>query len=335
MYRVILVLLVFFIGSSPSFSADYKKVALVSVSSKYNVQKVDKIKESLTECHYQVSTKYLNQFVSDFGYVGSDRSRAKHLIDALLDDDIDVVWFVLGGGGAMNLLPYLEQAHSQLVKAKPKIIVGFSDVTAIHNYLNEKLGWNSLHGVVAMLNANVLDTQVDPSGDSKPRINDMEPIPNIDRIHTDGIYYDQILPMNQAAEMTPVEGVLVGGNHTLVAATIGTRFSPDFNGKVLFLEDVGVSYRQLDRSLQQLLFLNDFNVSGIVFGQYYPLEADDANRLIYKTVIAEFAKKFNKPVYYYPAIGHGRENHPLILGSGVSLQCDDGNEYCALEQKIN
>ena len=158
----------------------------------------------------------------------------------------------------MNLLPYLEQAHSQLVKAKPKIIVGFSDVTAIHNYLNEKLGWNSVHGVVAMLNVDVLDTLVDPSGDSKPRINDMEPILNIGRIHNDGIYYDQILPMNQAAEMTPVEGVLIGGNHTLVAATIGTRFSPDFNGKVLFLEDVGVSYRQLDRSLQQLLFLNDF-----------------------------------------------------------------------------
>ena len=98
MYRVILVLLVFFIGSSPSFSADYKSSFSLSVS-KYNVQKLDKIIESLTECHYQVSTKYLNQFVSDFGYVASDKSRAKYLIDALLDDDIDVVWFVLGGGG--------------------------------------------------------------------------------------------------------------------------------------------------------------------------------------------------------------------------------------------
>ncbi|WP_341660558.1 LD-carboxypeptidase [Vibrio sp.] len=335
MYRVILVLLVFFISSSPSFSADYKKVALVSVSSKYNVQKVDKIKESLTECHYQVSTKYLNQFVSDFGYVASDKSRAKHLIDALLDDDIDVVWFVKGGGGAMNLLPYLEQAHSQLVKAKPKIIVGFSDVTAIHNYLNEKLGWNSVHGVVASFNTNVFDTQQVTSDEPKLRINDLEPLPNIGRIVRDGIDYDQLLPMNQAAEMTPVEGVLIGGNHTLVAATIGTRFSPDFNGKILFLEDVGVSYRQLDRSLQQLLFLNDFNVSGIVFGQYFPLEADDADRLIFKTVIAEFAKKFNKPVYYYPAIGHGRENHPLILGAKASLVCEDNNEYCTLKQKIN
>ncbi|WP_185759841.1 LD-carboxypeptidase [Vibrio pectenicida] len=335
MYRLTLILLFFFIGSSPSFSASYKEVALVSVSSKYNVKKIDKIRESLMECDYKVSTKYLNQFVSDFGYVGSDKSRAKNLIDALLDDDIDVVWFVLGGGGAMNLLPYLEQAHSQLAKAKPKIIVGFSDVTAIHNYLNEKLGWDSVHGVVATLNANVLDAQENAAGDSKPRINDLEPLPKIDRIFSDGIYYDHILPMNQAAEMTPVKGVLIGGNHTLVAATIGTRFSPDFNGKVLFLEDVGVSYRQLDRSLQQLLFLNDFNVSAIVFGQYYPLEADDADRLIFKTVITEFAKKFKKPVYFYPASGHGRENHPLILGAGVSLLCKEGNEYCSLEQKVN
>ncbi|AEE26866.1 Muramoyl-tetrapeptide carboxypeptidase (MccF/LdcA family) [Francisella hispaniensis] len=76
--------------------------------------------------------KYLDIYPSDFGYSNLDSIRAKILLDALLDDNIDIIWFLRGGGGAFNLLHYLCNHINELKKAKPRILVEFSDVTAIH-----------------------------------------------------------------------------------------------------------------------------------------------------------------------------------------------------------
>ncbi|MGR5369168.1 LD-carboxypeptidase, partial [Photobacterium damselae] len=76
-----------------------------------------------------------------------------------------------------------------------------------------------------------------------------EPLPNISELLKNGVEYDYDLPLNDLAKTTKVNGTLVGGNHTVVAATFGTKYSNDFKNKVLLLEDVGVSFRQLDRLL--------------------------------------------------------------------------------------
>ncbi|WP_305845493.1 hypothetical protein [Photobacterium leiognathi] len=139
-------------------------------------------------------------------------------------------------------------------------------------------------------------------------------------------------PLNDIAN-EGVTGELRGGNLTLVAASFATRFEPKFTDKVLLLEDVGISFRQLDRSLQQILFM-EMDVNAIVFGQFYPLDSTDEQRLIYKEVINRFADNFRKPVYYYPFIGHGRLNNPVILGEKVTIICDDEKSgYCNLSQK--
>ncbi|WP_206196916.1 hypothetical protein [Zooshikella ganghwensis] len=97
------------------------------------------------------------------------------------------------------------------------------------------------------------------------------------------------------------------------------------------IEDVGVSFRQLDRTLHQLLYKKEFDIKGIIFGQFYPLDPRDEQRLIYKSVIKRFAEQVNKPVYYYPFIGHGRKNKPVLLGN-VTIKCDNKSAYCTLSQ---
>ncbi|MEZ9233305.1 LD-carboxypeptidase, partial [Vibrio amylolyticus] len=111
-------------------ASNFENVALVSVSTQYDEQKLDKIKSKLEKVGYKVTDQYLHQVVSDLGYVDNDYSRAKNLINALLDDDVEVIWFVRGGGGGFNLIPYLYKEVERLKSAKPKVLVGFSDVTA-------------------------------------------------------------------------------------------------------------------------------------------------------------------------------------------------------------
>ena len=119
----------------------------------------------------------------------------------------------------------------------------------------------------------------------------------------------------------------------MVYSTFSTKYEPDWNGKILFVEDVGVSYRQLDRNLHQLLYKKDFNVKGIIFGRTFPLDPTTEQILIYKTALKNFAEKFKKPVYYYPVIGHGRKNKPLLLNHKTEIKCNIKEYYCTLTQQ--
>ncbi|NYZ69769.1 LD-carboxypeptidase [Endozoicomonas sp. SM1973] len=301
-------------------------MALISVSTQYDEEKIETVVDALLKNGYLISRKHLNQVVSDFGYVNTEKARAESLINALLDDDIDIIWFVKGGGGGVNILPYLHMEKERLLSAKPKILIGFSDVTAIHSFVNETLQWKSLHGVVASYNKDNKD-----KNEKKIQVNDLEPIPLVEQILSKGVFYQNVIPLNTLAKKG-ANGELRGGNFTLVSSLFSTIYEPNLSGKILLLEDIGTSFRQLDRRLHQLLFKKELDVSAIIFGQFYPLDPTDEQRLIYKSVIEKFAQQFNKPVYYYPYVGHGRKNHPLILGTNSTLKCEKESEYCFIRE---
>ncbi|RDH41891.1 LD-carboxypeptidase [Zooshikella ganghwensis] len=326
MIKEVIVIIVCILFSHNLLAKNYEQVALIAVSSQYDETKISKIKSTLEKANYLVTTKYLNQVVSDFGYVNTDEERAKNLINALKDKQIDIIWFVKGGGGGINLLPYLYEVKNKLTIVSPKLVVGFSDVTAIHTFINEELGWKSMHGVVASYNEEII-----PNDGEKPIINDLEPLPDILSITQNGIQYENIEPLNKQARKE-IAGELRGGNLTLITSLFSTRFEPNLKNKVLIIEDVGVSFRQLDRTLHQLLYKKEFDIKGIIFGQFYPLDPRDEQRLIYKSVIKRFAEQVNKPVYYYPFIGHGRKNKPVLLGNNVTIKCDNKSAYCTLSQ---
>jgi muramoyltetrapeptide carboxypeptidase len=327
MKKIIFIIFLLSLGFAPNiFAKTYRRVALIASSSQYNEDKIAQIKQELEKKSYIVSDKYLNQVVSDFGYVNTDTARATSLITALLDKHIDIIWMVRGGDGALNLIPMLYGEKEKLKKAKPKIIVGFSDVTVLHYFINNVLGWPSVHGVVASYNKEMAQSNSD-----KITLNDRESIPSIKQLFTQGIHYRYLIPLNPLALHT-TQGILLGGNLTLVQAFFSTRYEHNFANDILILEDTEISFRQLDRSLHQLLYKSDFNPKAIVFGQFYPLDPTDEERLMYKTVIEQFAKKINVPVYYYPYFGHGRENKPFILGKPATISCPPKQEYCSFDQ---
>lgn len=301
-------------------------VHLISISSSFDETKIEEISEAFYKKKYTVNFKYLDQFASDLGYVNTDEERADNLINALTDNKVELLWAVRGGGGALNILPELKRNLSMLQSSKPKTLIGFSDVTAVHLFINQYLPeWKTIHAVTALYSSDLANS------DKEPAINDREPIPDIDELLTKGLSYKKILPLNGLAKKA-IEGVLIGGNLTLIQSTFGTDFEPDFTDKIVLMEDVNITYRQLDRMLNQLLMHHNIQqAKGFLFGQFYPLEAMDSERLIFKTVIENFAKQINKPVYYYPLIGHGRKNRPVILGDKAKITCNT-KHYCTLYQ---
>ena len=104
--------------ANPILAKSYRRVALISSSTQYNEDNIEQIKQELEKKSYIVNTQYLNQVVSDFGYVNTDQSRANALLAALSDKHIDIIWMVRGGAGAINLFPALYANTDKLKKLK-------------------------------------------------------------------------------------------------------------------------------------------------------------------------------------------------------------------------
>ena len=307
-------------------------VDLITVSSSYDERKVEKIKETLEGLGMRVYTRYYDQTISDFGYVNLEENRINSLINALKAKDSDFVWFLRGGAGALNLLPALEKYKDELLKYKSKPVIGYSDVTAIHNFVNNSLGWPSVHGIVAAYN-----TEMEPLykkkyviGEKGAISNDYESVVELKNALFNGIHHKKLLPLNKTATKG-VSGELRGGNLTLFQATIGTEYAQDLSGKILILEDVHEGYQKIDRMLHHLEYAKNLNASAVIFGQFFDKNAGDAERLIFKTVLQDYANRVDIPVYYFPYFGHGHYNRPLFLGKDATLSCKKNN-YCQLVQ---
>ncbi len=315
----------------PAYSiADYKNkketIYLISSSSQYDDKIVNDIVNIFNAKNINVDLTYLDQQVSDFGYVNTDNNRAEKLINALTDNHVKYLWFLRGGGGALNLIPYLHNNREKIKRSTRKIIIGFSDVTAFHYFLNQDIGWQSVHGVMAASNKEIYK-----NGHKNNKVSMNNSVDEIFNAIINGINYTGIIPLN-AMSKHGVNGILTGGNLTVIQSFFSTKFEKYSQNDVLAVEDVSVTYRQLDRALHQLLYKNNFKPKGIIFGQFYPLSATDEERLIFKTVIQNFAEKADYPVFYYPYFGHGKTNNTMILAHPVKIECNLAGDYCSMMQ---
>ncbi|HGM5392308.1 TPA: LD-carboxypeptidase [Serratia marcescens] len=299
-------------------------IHLIASSTAFNERLIPEIVRMFTDKGYLVETCYLNQLKSELGYVDSDNARALNLIEALSDSRVEMLWFVNGGGGAFNLLPYLIRALPVLMKAKPKIITGLSDVTALHYFVNKYLGWKSVHGVLATFNKEMhAVTTYEPNRESS--------IDDVFNIMREGNFYRGLLLLNNVPSHD-IKGTLTGGNLTLFQSLFSTHFEKNYLSDIPILEDVNLTHRQFDRMLNQLANKKDFEPNAMIFGQFHKIDADDPERLIFRRVIDFFAEKVSYPVFYYPYFGHGEKNQPMILNHEVTIKKEISKNTYSLHQ---
>ncbi|BAE74797.1 Murein tetrapeptide carboxypeptidase [Sodalis glossinidius str. 'morsitans'] len=301
------------------------KIYLISSSSQYDENTIGEIKAVFQQQGYSVDSRYLDQQPTPLGYVNTDEVRAETLINALTDENVKYLWFVRGGSGALNLYPYLYRNRDKIAAASPKILIGFSDVTALHHFINNVIKWPSIHGILASFNSEMYEV------DKTEQISMYSGIQQVFRTITNGMTYTGIEPLNVSARAGG-QGTLNGGNLTLVQSLFSTRYEKNYADKVMLMEDTGVTYKQLDRTLHQLEYKKNFHPKAVIFGQFYSINANKIEKDLYRYVLQEFANRVDYPVYYYPEFGHGKTNQPFILGQQMQILCNEHYRYCSLTQ---
>ena len=235
---------------------------------------------------------------------GDDAVRAKDFRAAWLDTAYTAVFCARGGYGVQRMLQQLDVA--ELLAAEPKLLVGFSDITALHEVFNAA-GAVTIHGPVAAAVEQLHDAT------SHDRLRQLLFAPEtVD---------DLLAPVGaQTLVGGRAEGVLRGGNVALLSTGIGTPTENPGTG-IVVLEDVGeVGYR-LDRYLTHLLRAGWFDeVAGLVLGDFS--EADDPELVL--AVLAERLGPLGVPAVTGAAIGHERTNLAIPLGARVTLDADAG-----------
>ena len=175
-----------------------------------------------------------------FGFLGgTDEERAADLNAALSDPHIRAVWCTRGGYGAQRIIDRLDLTP---LERDPKLVIGFSDITALHLALWRRLGLATVHGPVA--------AQLDKGAGSITALGAYHTILTTDPVTLAADRSELTFTVRSRGR---AEGRLLGGNLSLVAATVGTPDWPDLAGAVLLLEDVGEEPYRVDRMLTQLL----------------------------------------------------------------------------------
>ncbi|MDH5492068.1 MAG: LD-carboxypeptidase [Myxococcales bacterium] len=237
------------------------------------------------------------------GYLaGTDARRLEELLDALDDPEVEMLIAARGGYGATRLLAGLEPAR---IERAAKLLVGFSDITALHAAWG-RAGLRSLHGPMVTTLGRV---------DEETLAHFFEAL-------------EGALP--QAIEaLEPIcpgraRGPLLGGNLSVLLALLGTPYEPPLAGSVLLLEDVGERPYRVDRMLTTLRASGRLrDVRGIALGSFTDCRPG-VDAVGVQAVLRERLGDLPIPIVMGIPVGHGEVNRPLPLGAEVELDADAG-----------
>lgn len=287
-------------------------IGILAPSSPLKKYSLETIKKTLNNYGYKVIFGE-SCHKSYKGYLsGDDNIRVDDINNMFLDKSIDAIFCLRGGYGTPRILDMIDYS---IVKNNPKIFVGFSDITALHIAFNQKSDLVTFHGPMSgnsiewdeFTYKSLIDTL-----NKKENLNIKNP--SNEKIKT-------VVKGN-------CEGILTGGNLSLIAATMGTKFEIDTRGKILFIEEVGEKIYQIDKMLTQLALANKFNECiGIIFGDFKDCNSTKGEFTV-EEIIKDRVEKYNKPCIYNLKSGHCM---PMItLGLGYKYSLDATNKILKL-----
>jgi muramoyltetrapeptide carboxypeptidase len=178
-------------------------------------------------------------------YGGTVAARIADLHAMFRDPDVKAIWAIRGGSGCISLLRHLDY---RLIRTHPKILLGYSDITALHLAIHRHAGLVTFHGPVASSTPSDYSTEHLLAVLMEPR--DAYTIPM--SIENDRRALDEPWYATRTVHDGVAEGPLIGGNLSLVSALAGTPYAADFTGGLLFIEEVNEEPYRIDRWMTQL-----------------------------------------------------------------------------------
>ena len=286
------------------------KVALVGLSSPSLEERIEPAIKSIEELGL---IPVLGESIKcRHGYLsGSDKVRADDINKMFADKSIRGIFAMRGGYGCARILNMIDY---KIIKKNPKVFVGYSDVTALHNVINEKCRLITFHGPM-------------PATELYKGIDEYSMKSYIDNIFCGNACRKLCNPENYEMKTLTggnAKGILIGGNLTLVAASMGTPYEVDTKGKILFLEDIGEYPFRIDRMLTQLKQCNKFkDAEGIILGAWTDCNATDPDKsLSLMEIFQEILVPENKPIIYNACFGHCLPTMTIPMGAKISMDAD-------------
>jgi muramoyltetrapeptide carboxypeptidase len=232
---------------------------------------------------------------------GTDEQRAADFQQQLDNPNIKAIWCVKGGYGTVRIIDLLDFTK---FKQHPKWIVGFSDITVLHNHLNT-MGFKTIHGVMPITVPRATKEAVETLHHSL--------------FGTKLEYEITTAPMNKIGKAS---GELVGGNLSILYSLLGSPSAIDCSDKILFIEDLDEYLYHIDRMMMNLKRNGCLeSIKGIVVGSMTKMKDNDIpwgkNAV---QIIEDITKNYNIPIIYNFPAGHIQDNRALILGSTVSIE---------------
>jgi muramoyltetrapeptide carboxypeptidase len=269
-------------------------------------------------------------FESHFTFAGSDRQRAEALWQVATDDRFNVVWMGRGGYGAARVLPILDEMTARHGPPPRKLLVGYSDVTVLHEYARRRWNWWTLHAPMPSAgNFGGYD------GGHWRALMDL-----VSRAHPGRAWGER--PLKWLGKAVDVEAELVGGNLALWSSVVGTPYTPTpARGRLVFFEDIGEKFYRIDRMLTQIrqgglldgaaaVLLGDFtncddDPPQMVRGPgetKIPLRRQFTQSQAFEQIFASLPL----PVASGLPVGHGPHFAPLPLGATYRVSAEGGIE---------
>uniref|UniRef100_UPI003751B9EB S66 peptidase family protein n=1 Tax=Flavobacterium sp. TaxID=239 RepID=UPI003751B9EB len=235
---------------------------------------------------------------------GTDEQRAADFQQQLNNPNIKAIWCVKGGYGTVRIVDLLDFTA---FKKQPKWIVGFSDVTVLHNHLNT-LGYKSIHGIMPI---------------TVPRATDQAKETLRKALFGEKLSYT--VPPFGKNKIGKASGELVGGNLSILYSLFGSPSAIDCSDKILFIEDLDEYLYHIDRMMMNLKRNGCLeSIKGIVVGSMTKMKDNDIpwgkNAI---EIIEDVTKKYNIPILYNFPAGHIQDNRALILGNKVTLDVQE------------
>ena len=241
---------------------------------------------------------------------GTDEERLADFNDALRDEEVRGIWCLRGGYGAQRITDDLDFAAAA---ADPKLVIGFSDITAIHLALWCTTGLPTVHGPTA--------SYADPGAGHPTEAGAHHALMTAEPVL---VAADERESRFEVRVPGRAEGVLLGGNLTLLAGSVGTGHRPDLRGAILLLEDVTDEPYRIDRYLVQLKRAGWLDgIAGVAVGQFTDCVDPDGNATL-PGVLSDQLASLGVPVLGGLPIGHGDEQTAVGLGVPAILDATAG-----------
>ncbi|MFA4885724.1 MAG: LD-carboxypeptidase [Desulfotomaculaceae bacterium] len=275
-----------------------------------NSDSIDRGKKTLEDLGFRIVLAP-NALKRDRYLAGTDRERIADLHKMFLDPRIDGILCLRGGYGTIRIL---SKINYYIIRRCPKILVGYSDITALQLAIWKKSGLVTFSGPMLATDFGLEpgDFTINHFYQAVTSYHPLGLVPAAPGVKTHVIYPGC------------ASGRLIGGNLSLVTATLGTPYEIDTRGAILFLEEVGEEPYRVDRMLQQLFLAGKLhNAAGVIFGEFVGCEAADMSAsFTCGEVIADIFTRLKIPCFYGLGPGHGA--HKVTLPLGVRAQMDAG-----------